>query len=729
MLQTETLLTAEQWYVANSQYLALEVARLRRLLQRRAFWLRNLWSHDPLEQSGLPVISETEGDWLLFGEDRQAEAQFYREDARAMALSARLQEAEQAIATQQQTLVNAGMPPALEEIVELFGLSPFERHVLLLCLMPELEPSFPRLYAYLQDDVAHQYVTPHLAVAVYGTDEPQTLPTLGAFLPVAPLRRFQLIVLDTAPLSATALANCPLRIDRRIADYLQGINRLDNRLTALLKPVHSAQLSAADADLVDQLEQWLVTHLEQASWPLLNLMGRADAGQRSIAAAVAQRVDLDLYQLSPLQIPEPGLERMQLFHLLEREAILSQFALYLDASQVKQDSIDDAKLRQTMTEIVEQLNVFVVVCSQEHWPAERSMLMVRVPKPDSVAQLALWHQTLAGISHTAGDRLDEIVQQFDLGSEQIERVVDIAWNRAKLQDGAATLSAADLWSACRELTGCQIEPLVQRLSPKYNWDDIILPANLDRQLRDIADQVTYRSQVYDQWGFGAKLSRGRGISALFAGPSGTGKTMAAEVLANHLQLDLYRVDLSGVVSKYIGETEKNLRRVFDAAEQSGAILFFDEADALFGKRTEVKDSHDRYANIEVNYLLQRMEDYRGLAILATNRKSALDQAFLRRLRFLLDFPFPDSSQRRRIWQKAFPPPTPLADLDYTFLSRLEITGGNIKNIALNAAFLAAAAGGSVEMEHLLLAIRREYDKIDKLVQQLEFGSYYEAVKS
>ena len=249
----------------------------------------------------------------------------------------------------------------------------------------------------------------------------------------------------------------------------------------------------------------------------------------------------------------------------------------------------------------------------------------------------------------------------------------------------------------------------------------MLPDDVGRQLREIADQVAGRSRVYEAWGFGAKLSRGRGIGALFAGPSGTGKTLAAEVLAAHLDLDLYRIDLSGVVSKYIGETEKNLRRVFDAAEQSGAILFFDEADALFGRRSEVKDSHDRYANIEVSYLLQRMEDYRGLAILATNLKSHLDPAFLRRLRFLVDFPFPDAAQRQRIWRRVFPPQAAVEGLDWAALARLEIPGGNIQTIALNASFLAAGAGAPIRMEHVFHAARREYAKLDRLITETEFG--------
>jgi SpoVK/Ycf46/Vps4 family AAA+-type ATPase len=266
--------------------------------------------------------------------------------------------------------------------------------------------------------------------------------------------------------------------------------------------------------------------------------------------------------------------------------------------------------------------------------------------------------------------------------------------------------------------------LADRLVPGYGWDDIVLPDDVMQQVRELAGQVAARTQVYERWGFGQRLARGRGIAALFSGPSGTGKTMTAEILARHLDLDLYRIDLAGVVSKYIGETEKNLRSIFDAAEQSGAILFFDEADALFGKRTEVRDSHDRYANIEVNYLLQRMESYRGLAILCTNRRTSLDRAFLRRLRFLIEFPFPDAENRRRIWQKMFPPAAPLGALDFNALARLEVPGGNIRNIALNAAFLAARSGEPIADAHVLHAARREYAKIDKLLTPAEFGAHY-----
>jgi SpoVK/Ycf46/Vps4 family AAA+-type ATPase len=252
---------------------------------------------------------------------------------------------------------------------------------------------------------------------------------------------------------------------------------------------------------------------------------------------------------------------------------------------------------------------------------------------------------------------------------------------------------------------------------------IVLPDAQRQTLREIVLHVRQRGRVYDEWGFAGRGTRGLGISAMFAGTSGTGKTMAAEVLANELRLDLYRIDLSAVVSKYIGETEKNLRRVFDAAEEGGAILLFDEADALFGKRSEVKDSHDRYANIEVSYLLQRMEAYRGLAILTTNLRSALDTAFLRRIRFIIPFPFPDTPQRAEIWRRIFPATTPTTGLDFGRLARLNVTGGNIRNIAMNAAFLAADADEPVGMPHLLQAAHSEYAKLEKSLTGAEIGAW------
>jgi SpoVK/Ycf46/Vps4 family AAA+-type ATPase len=227
-----------------------------------------------------------------------------------------------------------------------------------------------------------------------------------------------------------------------------------------------------------------------------------------------------------------------------------------------------------------------------------------------------------------------------------------------------------------------VDALAQRIEAIADWNDLVLPEAQLSVLREVATHVRQRERVYDDWGFAAKSARGLGISALFAGPPGTGKTTAAEVLARELKVDLYRVDLSGIVSKYIGETEKNLNRLFSAAEGTNVVLLFDEADALFGKRSEVKDSHDRYANIEISYLLQRMESYTGLAILTSNMKQAIDPSFLRRIRFVAHFPFPGTDAREAIWRGVFPARTPTADLDFARLAQLNVSGGNIRNIAL-----------------------------------------------
>jgi SpoVK/Ycf46/Vps4 family AAA+-type ATPase len=324
-----------------------------------------------------------------------------------------------------------------------------------------------------------------------------------------------------------------------------------------------------------------------------------------------------------------------------------------------------------------------------------------------------------------------LVSQFNLSSDTIRLAARQAF-ATRPQDSSSGTSeqsiSADalanrLWDACRTQARPRLEGLAQRIKPVSEWDDLVLPEKQKEILSNVAIHVRQRGKVYQTWGFSLKSMRGLGISALFAGPSGTGKTMAAEVLANDLRLDLYRIDLSQIVSKYIGETEKNLRCVFDAAEEGAAVLLFDEADALFGKRSEVKDSHDRYANIEVSYLLQRMEAYRGLAILTTNRKSAIDQAFMRRIRFVVEFPYPEATQRAEIWRRVFPPRTPTENLRIDRLARLNAAGGHIRNIAMGAAFLAADAGEPVRMSHLLTAARTEFDKLEKPLTDAEIAGW------
>jgi SpoVK/Ycf46/Vps4 family AAA+-type ATPase len=377
-----------------------------------------------------------------------------------------------------------------------------------------------------------------------------------------------------------------------------------------------------------------------------------------------------------------------------------------------------------VTRVLESARGALMIASRERWTGRRRTLAFDVSKPSLQEQRATWTEALGSAAANVNGHVEQLVAQFNLGAHAIRAACADALGQ-RLAHGPDNLPD-ELWDACRVQARPRLDDLAERIDSAATWDDLVLPDAQRQVLRDLAAHVRRRTTVYDTWGFAARGSRGLGITALFAGASGTGKTMAAEVVARELRLDLYRIDLSSVVSKYIGETEKNLRRIFDAAEDGGAVLLFDEADALFGKRSEVKDSHDRYANIEVSYLLQRMEAYRGLAILTTNLKGALDPAFLRRIRFIIQFPFPDAGQRAEIWRRVFPSATPTHALDFPGLARLNVAGGNIRNIALNAAFLAADAEEPVRMAHLLRAAQSEYAKLEKPLTEVEVTAWASA---
>ena len=420
---------------------------------------------------------------------------------------------------------------------------------------------------------------------------------------------------------------------------------------------------------------------------------------------------LRLYRVPCDALPSQASELELFARLWLRESLLLPLALYVDAQEMDTD-VQAATLRKFLV----RCDGFLLLAVRESLPRlSRASWSIAVGKPTQAEQQQAWQATLREEDGATGAAL---AGQFSMNLSDIREVYAMAAPEA---DSPEIPTMTVLWNACRARVRLPLDALAQRLETKATWDDIVLPNEEIDLLRQVAGQVNQRTTVYGEWGFDRRMNRGLGISALFTGESGTGKTMAAEVLANELRLNLYRVDLSAVVSKYIGETEKNLRRLFDAAEEGGAILFFDEADALFGKRSEVKDSHDRYANIEVNYLLQRIEAYLGLAILATNMRSALDTAFTRRLRFIVNFPFPSLADRRSMWRKAFPPQTPLDNLDFDRLARVNLTGGFVHNAAINAAFLAAQSPGKrVTMGMALRAIRGELIKMDRPINEAEF---------
>jgi hypothetical protein len=599
-------------------------------------------------------------------------------------------------------------PSALDTLCRAFALSPFERDVLLLCAGIELDSAFASLCAAAQGDPRRPYPTFSLALAA--------LPEAhwSALTPLAPLRRWRLIEVSAGePLTVS-----PLRIDERVLHYLTGVSYLDDRLRPLLEPLRTPEaLPPSHHTLVQRITDLWSWEERPETWPAVLLCGDEYAGKRTIAAAACAALGLQVHALRVADIPHTATERQALATLWEREALLSGSALLLDCDEVESpDSLRAA------TALLESVYGMVLVSSREPIrPRQRPLLRLDVLKPSPAEQKALWHSALGVTAAQLNGQVDAVVTQFNLGLHGIQAAsTQVRQHLATAPQGEVTPL---LWDACRLHARPRLDDLAQRLEPSATWDDLVLLEIARQNLRDIAAHVRQRTTVYETWGFATQSARGLGMSALFAGPSGTGKTMAAEVLAHALRLDLYHIDLSAVVSKYIGETERNLRRIFDAAEEGGAILLFDEADALFGKRSEVKNSHDRYANLEVSYLLQRMEAYRGLAILTTNLKTALDPAFLRRLRFVVQFPFPDVAQRAEIWRRVFPAHTPTAGLDVNKLARLNVAGGNIRNIALHAAFLAADAGEPVGMQHLVRAACSEYAKLEKPLTEAEIGGW------
>jgi ATP-dependent 26S proteasome regulatory subunit len=444
------------------------------------------------------------------------------------------------------------------------------------------------------------------------------------------------------------------------------------------------------------------------------LGGNDAAGKRSVAAAACARVGVQLHVVRSADLPSGGAERAALSRLWHRESLLSNSALLVEHDAA-------AGAADAAVSFIGRTAGMVLIATREALALERSTIRLEVNKPSSVEQREIWQAALGTHSECLNGQLAGLTSTFDMAAAEIHAAAVQALARVG-PEGMDSLNAR-LWAACRSQARRRVRELAQQIEPSARWPDLVLPDEQRQTLRDLVAHVAHRAKVYDEWGFASRGPRGLGITALFAGASGTGKTLAAEVIACELQLDLYRIDLSQVVSKYIGETEKNLSRVFDAAQDSGAVLLFDEADALFGKRSDVKDSHDRYANIEVSYLLQRMEAYRGLAILTTNMKGLIDTAFLRRLRFVVQFPFPDPAQRAAIWRSVFPAGVPTRDLQPAKLAQLNVSGGSIRNIALHASFYAAEMGEPVQMSHALRAAYAECAKLEKSISAQELRGW------
>lgn len=595
------------------------------------------------------------------------------------------------------------LPERLARLAAAAGLGRFECEVLLLAALPALEPDGAGVLATAQGDARLRL--PTIAFALSSLAEANWL----AFAPEAPLRRLALISLTDESIASLA----GIALPERVLHHLVGLDGIDAELPAVSTRLEPRfELGGSHGELMRRFGAQLSAE-NRGLAPVFELVGADRSAALAIAAAGARVAGRRAYQVVAEALPAAAGERARLAQLWSREWVLAGALPVLDLY----DLTGPGEVRSALRFAAAIAGPLALVAAEPLAVPGRDSLRLVVPRPSMADQRALW----AAAGAEAAD-VDRLVGTFTASPEIVADVTANIGAELAPAEGAAPL-ADRLWTETRIRLRPRLDELAQRIDVRSQWSDLILPHRQFDMLKAIAAQVRQRRQVHHDWGFGGSNGRGLGITALFSGPSGTGKTLAAEVIGGALQLDVYRVDLSAAVSKWIGETEKNLRRLFDAAEDSCAILLFDEADQLFAKRTEVKDSHDRYANLEVSYLLQRMESYRGLAILTTNLRSNIDNAFLRRIRFLVDFPLPEAAERQRIWRLAFPSGAPLDGIEVERLAQLTVAGGSIKNIALNAAFIAADEGSPIRMGHLQRAARAEYDKLSKPLTEGELSGW------
>jgi SpoVK/Ycf46/Vps4 family AAA+-type ATPase len=738
---------SEMAYTTSWEHLSDELRWLDLRLHQLVLRQRDKPPVDPLAPFKGLVLSEAELLELLTHETNLAGNEPFLDstagEEKRLAHAANHLEAE--IQRRRSASLESGVFLSLANLAGLFHLTRFEERCILIGLAPELSRKYEKLYAYLQDDITRKKPTVDLLLNLICENSSEALVNRVAFEVQAPLFKYRLCQLtDSSSDGPVSLLSRFLKLDDRIVSFLLGLGQLDARL----EPVARLSFPQAEQspvimaeDIYSRTRGFVRSHFgEPASTRrnlILYLYGPSGSDQLSLAEAVCHDLGLTLLSSNMDRILGEQSSFEEIVWLLGRETLLQPAALFLEDLDCLISDSDKHKSK--LRSILETIGIFsrlTFLAGSRPWQPQglapnHLFIGVKLPLPDAHSGKRFWDTHLKACDRLAADvESGELASRFRLGPRQIRDALqsaeDLAFWRSP-EDGRITM--ADLYSACRAHSSPRLGALARKIEPRYTWDEIVLPGDQLAQLQELCNQAKWRHVVYGEWGFERKLSLGKGLNALFSGPPGTGKTMAAEVIAGELQLDLYQIDLSQVVSKYIGETEKNLHHIFSEAQASNAILFFDEADALFGKRSEIKDAHDRYANIEVGYLLQKMEEYEGISVLATNLPQHLDEAFTRRMHFRVEFPFPDEEHRRRIWHVVFPHEAPLApEIDFNVLAReIKLAGGNIKNIALAAAFYAVTDGRVIRVPHLVQAARREFQKLGRTWEEVKWAAQGEPV--
>jgi AAA+ superfamily predicted ATPase len=738
------------YYQGNLQHLLSALHRLDFLIELKLIkFHRENKSTDTAEFRGLYVSLEEV--WAALQSPTGLPEPHHKNDTEARTeqeLRLRLAELNQEIRQKTTASLHEGILLSLPLLANIFELNAFEIDSLVICLAPELDLKYEKLYAFLQNDVTRKRPTVRLILDLLCKSFEEEVAARRQFCSQASLFRYQLLQFgDIAPDKAASLLSQPLKLDERIAQFVLGSSQIDSRITAFAKVLQpgiethgSVQDEPWQKRWVSLAQEYLHKKLPADGKLVFLLQGECPVERKAAAESISRDIGLPLLLVDLEALCNASIPMEMAMRLALREGLLQPAVLYVEhGDRFLGDDEKSLYVRNLLFKTIEDLSWLTFLGSSSAWPPpedcvrEHTFIQIHFPSSNYNKRKQIWETWLGnGRTVVSPSELAGLTNKFRFNTGQIQKAFHTARNIAVARDGCDfKITSNDLHQACRMVSNQKLNQYAQKITPKFTWDDLILPADRKAQLAEILQWVKYHHIVFEEWGFERKSSLGKGLSLLFAGPSGTGKTMAAEIIASELGLDLYRIGLSTVVSKYIGETEKNLSRVFEEAATSNAILFFDEADALFGKRSEVKDAHDRYANIEINYLLMKMEEHEGIVILATNMQKNLDEAFLRRLHFAVEFPLPDEEYRMHIWRSIFPREAPqAANIDFHFLAkRLKLSGGNIKNIAINAAFLAAENSGTIDMKHVILASKREFQKLGKICVKSDFEQYYELVKT
>lgn len=625
----------------------------------------------------------------------------------------------------------------LEYVAAAFKLNEFEKLCILLSLSIEMDRKYETIYAYLQNDITKKYPTIDLCLKLYSQSQAKKFFVLSHLNKNSKLFRY-FYPFNSSSDESSSLLSKKLILDDRLLSFILNSSSSNTHIETYAQLFFYAQELPSlltDEDIQNKLKNLIEKKLElkmdfESKKSIIYIQGPTGCGKKLHIKYICKNFNINciLVDLSSIYQKE---NFEDILRIISRESILQQAVIcFYNFHEILSENENDNNKIYYFLDSFNAFSNILFITSHENWKPKKTLkkyefFKVSFDYPNTLIRKDIWEKLCNEYNIDSSIDLNFIANKFIFTPNQIKKALlnakDISiWNHKEF------ITEAHINEACYNQTCHNLEKKATLIKPIYSWRDIILPKEQIKELEDASNQVKYKHIVLNQWGFDAKLSYGKGLSVMFAGPPGTGKTMAAQVIAKEVNMEIYKIDLSQVVSKYIGETEKNLKEIFDEAKNSNTILFFDETDAILGKRSDVKDSNDRYSNLEISFLLQKMEEHTGVTILATNHLQNIDEAFIRRINFIIHFPFPDPENRKKIWEMIFPDKTPLEDdIDFDYLARkFEISGGNIKNIALSAAFLAASENSYVGMYHILTALKHELRKQGKILLREDFGEYY-----